>query len=408
MVLKATTKEPTQRYASVEEMREDLLTSLSPAKRNEPVFVPADLSEEDTLVLDIDKIKDETNLQDNGADENTVAGPTTETPEEKPKKKRRWWLLLISVALITFFIIFLLTRPEQVVVPDELIGMTEEEAIEELESLNLVLGEIHEQSNDDYEEGIVFRVNPNTGSTVLEGAEIDLYVSLGEVPFEVEDYEGEVFDEVRAELDELGFTVEETERETHETIPVGQIIRQDIEPGTEVIASETTITFTVSSGRPFVELADLSRHSRKGVEDYANANGLVLTIHEESSEEVPFDLVIRQSPEEGTEMYAGDELTVVISTGPEELEEIAFSEQITIPYAQRLEDPHDEESDLLPNTIEIYIEDLRNDFHTPVRTMEIFEDTPYTFNFVVLEGESARYQIRRDGQNLVTEVVTPD
>src|SRR5699024_1090303 len=156
-----------------------------------------------------------------------------------------WWLLLIPLLLIVIFIAFLLSKPIQVVIPEDIVGMTQEEAIEELENHSLEVGEIIEQSHDEVEEGIVFRVNPNIGETVLEGSEVDLYVSLGEEPFEVEDYTGENFDEVRAELDELGFKVEQTDSEPSETVPAGDIISQDIDPGEEVIVSDTTITFTV-------------------------------------------------------------------------------------------------------------------------------------------------------------------
>ncbi len=407
VVLKATAKEPKQRYASVEEMKTDLQTTLSPSRRSEPVFIPLDIAEEDTLVLDANQIREEAAIADIPADEKTVAVPLEPTPKEEPKKKRKWWLLLIPLILVVAFVAFLLSRPQQIVIPEDLIGLTEEEAIEELEGIGLIVGDINLQNNEEVEEGIVFRVNPNHGSTVLEGSEVDLYVSLGEAPYEVEDYVGENFDEIRALLDEAGFTVEQTEPESHETIEAGRIIAQDIEPGESVVSSDTTITFTVSSGRPYTNLTDLTRYSRRSVEDYATRNELNLTIEEEASEEMPLDLVIRQSPEPNTQMYAGDSLTVVISTGPEEVVEIPFSREITIPYEAVREDPEDETSQLLPNNIEIFIEDLENTYDEPKHYLTIITDTNYVLNFIVREGESARYKIVRDGETVIEEVVQP-
>lgn len=406
VVLKATAKEPKDRYASVNEMREDLMTALSPSRRDEPVFVPLDPSEEDTLVLDVNAFTEEENAaKANAMNEETVVIP--DDKKEKPKRKRRWWLLLIPLLLLGAYLAFILTRPVQVVIPEELVGMTQEEATEELESRSLKVGEIIERSNDEVEEGIVFRVNPNINATVLEGSEVDLYVSLGEEPYEIQDYTGENFDEIRAELDELGFTVEQTDTESSETVPAGHIISQDIESGEEVIISDTTITFTVSSGRPVIEVTDLFEYSRRSVDDYVERNNLNLVVEEEHSDEVPLGLVIRQEPEAGTELYAGDQITVVLSSGPEEENNIAFSRQISIPYSEERKDPEDEESELVPNKIQIFINDLDNDYEKSAHDLEITQDVNYHLNFFVTEGGSASYRVVRDGQTIIEEKVSP-
>lgn len=404
VVLKATAKEPKNRYESVNEMREDLMTALSPSRRDEPLFVSQDLAEEDTLVLDVNAFTEEENATKAVNDETVIVA---DKMDEKPKKKRKWWLLLIPLLLLGAFLAFVFTRPVQVVIPEEIVGMTQDEAIEELESHALKVGEIIEQSNDEVEEGIVFRVNPNTGATVLEGSEVDLYVSLGEEPYELEDYTGENFEEIRAELDELGFTVEQTDTESSETVPVGHIISQDIDAGEEVIISNTTITFTVSSGRPVIELADLFEYSRRSVDDYVQRNSLNLVVEEEHSEDVPLGLVIRQEPEAGENLYAGDQIKVVLSSGPEEENNIAFSRQISIPYSEEREDPEDEESKLVPNKIQIFIDDLDNNFETAAHDLDITQDVNYHLNFFVEEGGSASYRVVRDGQTIIEEKVSP-
>ena len=404
VVLKATAKEPKNRYESVNEMREDLMTALSPSRRDEPLFVSLDPAEEDTLVLDVNAFTEKENAA-KAANEETVV--VADKKEEKPKKKRKWWLLLIPLLLLGAFLAFVFTRPVQVVIPEEIVGMTQDEAIEELESHALKVGEIIERSNDEVEEGIVFRVNPNTGATVLEGSEVDLYVSLGEEPYEIEDYTGENFDEIRAELDELGFTVEQTDTESSETVPFGDIISQDIDPGEEVIISDTTITFTVSSGRPVIELTDLLEYSRRSVDDYVDRNNLNLVVEEEPSEDVPLGLVIRQEPKAGAELYPGDQITVVLSSGPEEENNIAFSRQISIPYSEEREDPEDEDSKLVPNKVQIFINDLDNDYETAAHDLDITQDVNYHLNFFVEEGGSASYRVVRDGQTIIEEEVSP-
>lgn len=423
VVLKATAKEPRDRYDTVDEMAEDLATALSPERRDEAKFVPKDLSDEDTLVLDA--TAKEVNDQVDSQPTKTVPAKeeeTTSEEDEPKKKKRRWWLLLIPLILLIIGLIFVLQRPGEVDIPGELIGMTYDDAVELLEEHNLLEGELIEQANDEVEEGIVFQTTPDSGTSVREGTEVDLYVSLGEEPYIVGDYEEENFEEIRAELSELGFTIE-SEPDTSETVEEGHIIAQDIEPGEEVLISETTITFTVSTGRPVMELRDLSGYSRPSVDDYVSERGLSLTAEEESSDEVPLGQVISQDPAPGTSIYSGDRITVVFSTGPEEISTVNFSHQITIPYeeqaAESEEDPANdnenengeesepEDSEPLPNNIQIYIDDLERDIETVADEFTITEDTEHSLELIVEEGNSASFRVVRDGEEIIAETVSP-
>ena len=47
------------------------------------------------------------------------------------------------------------------------------------------------------------------------------------------------------------------------------------------------------------------------------SKGIVVKVEEQASEEVTKDYIISQSPEEGTALKAGDEVTLVVSTGPD-------------------------------------------------------------------------------------------
>ena len=418
VVLKATAKEPRHRYATVDEMKEDLLTALSPSRRDEKKFVPPAENEEDTLVLDVNAINSEASVATATpiSDEtiNLSKEETEEKPQSQPKKKRRWLWLLIPLILIGVFLAFLLSRPVQVVIPENLVGLTQEEATERLEEVSLKVGEIIEQSNDEYEEGIVFRVNPNEGASVLEESEVDLYVSLGEEPFEVEDYAGENYEEIRAELTEAGFTVE-SEESSDETVPEGDIIEQSITPGEEVLPRETTITFTVSTGRRIISMIDLTGYSREQVNNFVDGNSLNLSTTSEPSDDVPADQVIRQEPEEGSTLFIGDRINVVFSTGPEEEEEpetVTFSKEVTVQYEENLSEPEneDEEPEALPNRIEIFVNDLNQNGESAVHSFTLNEGETVTrgLTFTVEEGQTASYRIERDGEVDTEEVVSSD
>lgn len=414
VVLKATAKEPKNRYATVLEMKEDLMTSLSSARRNEEKFVPVDLNKEDTLVLDKNEIlnEDEKLKAVPIEDEETIDISKEEDEEEasNKKKKRRRWFWLIPLALILGFFVYSFSQPDEITVPDNLLGLTVEEATEILEENSLEVGEIIERSHEEVEEGLIFQTSPDIGDTVREGSEIDLYVSLGRAPIEFEDYTGRDFEEVRAELTEMGIEVEETDRESSDEYDEGQIMDQDIRPGEEGIIGETTITFTVSKGTPSISMEDLTGFPLRKVREYAESNGLELSVSEEFSDSVQKDLVISQSPAPNTSIYPGETISVVISKGPRETEPetISFSKNISIQYVEKREDPDDDESDLLPNQIEIYIEDSKNNFDQVAYHFEITEDTSYDIDFIIEEGSNARYRVTRDGEEVTRGIATPD
>lgn len=417
VVLKATAKEPRHRYATVDEMKEDLLTALSPSRRDEKKFVPPAENEEDTLVLDVNAINSEASVATatpiNDETINLSGEEEEEESQSKSKKKRRWLWLLIPLILIGVLLTFLLSRPVQVVIPENLVGMTQEEATERLEEESLEVGDIIKRPNDEYEEGIVFRVNPKEGASVLEGSEVDLYISLGEEPFKIKDYTEENYEEIRAELTEAGFTVKK-EESSDEMIPEGDIIEQNIAPGEEVLPNETTITFTVSTGRRKVSMINLRGQSREQVNSFVNENNLKLSITFEPSDTVPADYVIRQEPEEGSPLYIGDRISVVFSTGSEEKEPetVTFTLDVEVSYEKRYSEPEneDEEPELLPNEIEIYVDDLNQNYESPVHTFILNEGDTISrrLTFTVEEGKTASYRIKRDGKLDTEEFVSPD
>ena len=404
VVLRAAAKDAKDRYGSVSEMQADLETSLDPSRRNEEMFVPADINEEDTLIMKEPLVAAER--------ENIVDGQTVVIPEpnKKPEKKKKpWWLLIFPILLIAIFLFWSLTRPQEIDLPDELIGSTLEEAIELLQENNLVLGETIQQPNDEVEVGLVFRTSPNPGSTVREGASVDLYVSEGEEPYNLSDYVGLNYEEVRAELTELGFSVE-SETRNDESIPAGMIIEQDIDPETDVKISETTITFVVSDGRRSIELIDFEGYTRPGVNDYVSMNGLELKVTEESSEDIQAGLVISQSPEAGSTVYAGDTISVIFSTGPEKIELVEFIKEITIPFQEPIIDEDDTDEPvpgITNNEVKIFINDHEKDYDEPAYELTISQDLLYTIRFVIEEGSYATYKVEIDGQLYVEETARP-
>ena len=117
---------------------------------------------------------------------------------------------------------------------------------------------------------------------------------------------------------ENGFTVELEKTVEDEEHPEGEIIDQSPDANTQVQSGERTIKVTVSGGSSAdIKMGDYENKKLDEVKTLLESKGIVVKVEEQASEEVTKDYIIFQSPEEGTALKAGDEVTLVVSTGPD-------------------------------------------------------------------------------------------
>jgi len=396
VVLKATAKEPLDRYSSCYEMLEDLQTCLNPERLHEPMFKPTAFSQETKVLQPIAT----------GQIPRKIPATSKEVPEiqfdeekkavqEEPKKKKKIWpwilLLLLIIISVGAIYAFIQTSPKDVKVPD-VTNLTEADAKVKLADANLEVSDVQKVKSDTVEEGKVVETNPKAGSSVKEKSKVVLKVSAGKDTVEVGDYTGKTFDEAKAALQKLGIAVEKKESYS-DTVESGKVMEQ-----------------SVAKGKEPVTLINLKGYSRSGVEDYAKEHGLKLQISEENSNETA-DTVIKQSPAEGTALKKGDTLTVVISKGKGER---VVSRQFTIPYeAKKTNNNNNNNANsgsntqgAKQNTVEIFIQDANNNMNTAYRTFKISETTSVTIDFTFNnQVPSGKYIIKRDGVAIDTGVV---
>ncbi|WP_294519276.1 Stk1 family PASTA domain-containing Ser/Thr kinase [uncultured Pseudoflavonifractor sp.] len=123
---------------------------------------------------------------------------------------------------------------------------------------------------------------------------------------------------------ENGFTVELEKTVESDEYPEGEIMDQSPKADTQVQSGERTIKVTVSGGSSSdIKMGDYENKKLDEVKTLLESKGLVVKVEEQASEEVTKDYIISQQPEEGTALKAGDEVTLVVSTGPD-LEPIAM------------------------------------------------------------------------------------
>lgn len=410
IVLKSTAKDPFHRYNSVEEMEDDLRTSLDPERLDEPKFaIPLD--DEATKAIPIitnDRTFpnfDETRILDKDKpSENNQPVKKEKTPKDPKKKKRKKWpIVLVSIfaflVILGIFAVTLLpdlTAPNDIEVPD-VSEMELEDAISELVSAGFEVGETIEISSDEIEEGLVVKTDPKAGSTAKEGATIDVYQSIGKEKIEIDDYTGRQYDDVARLLENLNFKDINT-IEVYDSSEPGTILKQTPEEGEEVIPEETEIEFTVSKGLEKIVLKDLTEFNAKGVQDYAQSVGITIDMSQEQYHDtIAAGQVISQNPAPGTELTKGAKVTVIMSKGKEEIPPKTVTREFKIPY----ESSNPGEA----NNVQVYIEDADNSMTEPYETIVISQTVTKQYQFRIQSGKVGAIRVIRDKTVIIDEVI---
>lgn len=400
IILRSTAKDPFHRYDTVEAMEEDLRTALDPHRLNEAPYKPPIQDGDVTKAIPI--ITDD-KMTENTSTENTIVHKDIKK-EKAPKKNRGkkiaiWvisiFFLLAAAAVASVTIIPSLLLPKDVVVPD-VANKTYEEAYKELDSLGFVLGESENVFDDEIQDGLIIRSVPNAGETVKEGQVITLYISMGKEKDLIEDYVGKNIDEIRTSLESKFKNVVYRE-ENSEDIPAGVIMKQFPESG-EYVLSETELIVEVSKGPPSFSLRNLVGLTQGEVDIYLAGAGLNIaeTPKEVYSDEVEAGKVISQEPPADSQVKKGDNISIVVSKGPEHTNK-TIEKTVTVKY-EPTEGEEGQEQEVI-----IFVGDLDRDITTPAITETITADKTYTLNLNIPYKKSATYKVQVNG-NVIEEV----
>lgn len=415
VVLKATAKDASHRYSTVEEMQADLETVLSPNRMNEPKFViPVD----NDVTRAIPIIKEPTVRQDEDLTKTRVIEPITQSkpkseakkPVEKTvpvkkNKKKKWPIVvagLVIVAIAIFLFVFFATdlfNPKKIPVPS-VANMTVEEATKKLEAEGFTVGQSpQERYDEDIEKDKVIETDPTEGTERVKGTEVDLIVSLGVEMTKVEDYRGQQISQVQSMLKDKYLDSDVSYVNSKE--PEGQIIEQEPAPQEEVVAKNTIMKFTVSAGVKMITVDDVVNYSKAQMDEYVRREGLTWRIvREENDDTIPAGSVKSQLTRAGTQVEAGTAIAVILSKGPAARPDKTLVLTVPIEYK-----PNEEG---LEQTIRIDIQDKNNKTLKTVETFTITADQEHRIQLVIGDGQDAAYKVIRDSEIIAEETFNYD
>jgi serine/threonine-protein kinase len=198
--------------------------------------------------------------------------------------------------------------PGNVLVPP-VANLRQGQAIKDLEDAGLKVT-VDSEFSDKVKKDFAIRTVPSEGKEVTKGTRVRLLVSAGPEQVAVPDVTGLSRDSAEARLRDDGFAVSVLEQESDER--EGDVISQSPSGGTELTRGET-VTITISTGRPQVDVPDVIGMSERNARSRLRSDGLEPVTQERTVSDPAQDgVVIEQRPGAGTQVDEGRQVVIVI------------------------------------------------------------------------------------------------
>ena len=320
IILKSTAKNPKNRYDKVDDMKYDLKTCLDEDKLDVPKlkfqYPEFEKDEEQPKVV---KSRQRRNEELNNLSETTEL----EKAEDKKNNKRLRIVIIalgVLLAIIIGVVLAITSRnnTKTIEIPD-VSNKSVSDATRELEKLGLkVNAKDKEIYSDEIEADKVIKTDPRAGKNVKSGTKITLYISIGSEGFEVENYVGKKFEDVKADLEGKGITVksEEEEYSDQDNIEDGVILKQNIEVGQKIKKGDEII-FTIPN--IIVTYPDFVKDqaTEKTVTEFCKKYELICVSKTKETTTSTAGTVIEQSRAAGTKVVKGANFSYTLAKAPE-------------------------------------------------------------------------------------------
>ena len=316
IILKATAKNPKNRYSNSHEMHAELLTALDnemkDVKRHVYKYAENDLEET--------KVLPKVELDKNGKQKN-----------QKKRKKNSDIIFNILIFLLSVILIALLVGlfavfiiyPSTNNTPDVTIVDVTSKTVVEAESLLEEIGlevavELEYLSSETIPEGSVIKTNPAMSRTVKEGTVITLYVSTGSEVIVLENYVGSNYNEAKVKLEEiygLYVLVEKKDVSDNTKYDTDEVIEQSPAEGVNLNPGETVTLYIPNIINEYPNMLTQS-WDEIDVNAFAEKYSLVLTKEFVETEDYNPGTIFYQSRPADSSIIEGTTLKVKIAIEP--------------------------------------------------------------------------------------------
>ena len=324
IVLKATAKNPKNRYDNVRDMYKDLQTALQRDNEKRLVYEYPENDLEETKVIpqvtkEIKQVIDKPTAKEEDSEDNSVL----KEKDEKNKLPIILAVVLLGTLIVLAGVYLLITSKDvkEVKVPN-VVGLTTEEAIKKIKEIGLEYTTKSEESTT-VEEGKVIRTEPKAGSTRTKKSTITIVESSGKEYVVLEDYTGQNYYEIKGKLEAKGIKVEmktkSVENASEYKDKKDNIISQEPafnkDEETKLYANDSVVLYI-----PEVDVyPDMvaEKWTLSQVEDFVKEYNLTLDKSYKETDEVEEDIVLSQNRAVGDPIYEGYTLKITLSKKPE-------------------------------------------------------------------------------------------
>ena len=324
IVLKATAKNPKNRYDNVRDMYKDLQTALQRDNEKRLVYEYPENDLEETKVIpqvtkEIKQVIDKPTAKEEDTDDDSVL----KEKDEKNKLPIILAVVLLGTLIVLAGVYLLITSKDvkEVKVPN-VVGLTTEKAIKMIKEKGLEYTTKSEESAT-VEEGKVIRTEPKAGSTRTKKSTITIVESSGKGYVVLEDYTGQNYYEIKGKLEAKGIKVEmktkSVENASEYKDKKDNIISQEPafnkDEETKLYANDSVILYI-----PEVDVyPDMVKEkwTLSQVEDFVKEYNLTLDKSYKETDEVEEDIVLSQNRAVGDPIYEGYTLKITLSKKPE-------------------------------------------------------------------------------------------
>ena len=320
VVIKATAKRLSDRYASTYEMSRDLMTALSYNRSREPKLVFEDtesakplpkVTTTTSVPSTTDQLlqKQKSAKEKEGKDIEEVPPQNKKKSHQKKSRRMSGTLMKILIAIVAIvvavFTYLTLTTPSTVRVPD-VAETSLSEAKKTIEESGLEVGAIHKVNNDTVKKNHVIKTSPTIGSAKKEGSAIDIYVSKGSAgssTVRVPDVAETSLSEAKKTIEESGLEVGAIHKVNNDTVKKNHVIKTSPTIGSAK-KEGSAIDIYVSKGSAGFKIKDYSgKDYEEAIKDLVDNHGVSesqITVEKVTTSDYPEGTIISQSPSEGS------------------------------------------------------------------------------------------------------------
>ena len=321
IIMRATAKNPKNRYEDTRTMHDDLLTALDDERMNEePIKFKYPEHEETPKKKKVEE-KNEPEIEE----VEEVAAKVEEDADDKKNKViiiiLAVILVLLIVGLIVAFVMFDGGNEKDTATIPDCEGMKVSACEKKLMKLGFEVNtKIELVESETIEKNKVVKTDPEAGRNLKIGTKVTIYKSVGEEVYVLEDYTGKNYIEVETLLESMYKLEVEVEKkepaDNTKDYDEQEVIGQSLAAGSEVKEGDKVILYIPDITDEFPNMNELG-WSLADAEAFCTKYGIIIKVKYVETDKYTEGKIISQSRAAGSPVARGTTLTVEIAKKPD-------------------------------------------------------------------------------------------